>query len=197
MKKTLLALALINVMIAAPAFAQKKKSTKSAPAAAAPAATEQPVYSYNGGSGSMDSGPNFSVQASLGSIGGAFEIGPLVNAEWKMDLEGKPLYLGGQAGVLFGDFTVIPILVTGRYMLGDNSSSMTPYVGASMGVAISTGSSVSVGTVTVSTSSSSTSFTFLARGGVNFGAEKNLFAELPLGAMGGGFAILPTFGYRF
>jgi hypothetical protein len=196
MKKTLIVLALINVMIAAPAFAQKKKSTKSAPAAAAPA-QEQPVYSYSGGSGSMDSGPNFSVQASLGSIGGAFEIGPLVNAEWKMDLEGKPLYLGGQAGVMFGDSTIIPILVTGRYMLG-GSGSMDPYVGASMGVAISTASGVAASVASAfGQSTSSTSFTFLARGGVNFGAEKNLFAELPLGAMGGGFAILPTFGYRF
>lgn len=183
MKNIIMALAMLNLVAVAPAFAQKKKTTKAAPAAAAPA-QEQPVYSYSGGSSGSGSGPEFSVQGMLGSVSSAFLIGPMVNAEWKMDLDGKPLYIGGQTGVLFGDATIIPILLSGRLMF-DSTGSMTPYAGASMGVSIATASG------------GGSAFTFLARGGVNFGAEKNLFAELPLGAMGGGFAILPTFGYRF
>jgi hypothetical protein len=194
--KRIITLVATIAIVGSPAFAQKRKSTQSSKPAASAPAQEQPTYSYSGGSGtSYSNGPQFSALASLGSVGGGFGIGPSILAEWPVQLDSATLMVGGQVGVLFGDSTIIPILVNGRYTFS-STGSITPYVGMSMGISIAPGSSTTVAGITV-TSSSSTAFTFLARGGVNFGSENRFFAELPLGAMSSAFAILPSFGYRF
>jgi hypothetical protein len=196
-------------MISTPAFAQKKKKTTvhTTPTTTTTTTTtttpSAPVYSYNGGNTSTAaSGPNFAVAATLGSVGGAFTIGPSFYAEWPMTLEGNDFAFGAQTGFWFFDGGwAIPVMATGKYTF-HVSGSIKPYVAVGLGIALLHANGVSftnpfTGTTTTGGSDTSVKFAFLARPGINFGQADKFFAELPLGTIGSGFAILPTFGLRF
>lgn len=194
--KQFMSLVAVLAFISTPAFAQKKKTTvKTAPATSAPAhSTPAPTYSYSGGSSSYSSGPNFSAAATLGSIDGTFFFGPSLFLEWPTTLDGKNFTFGAQSGIHFGSTSGVslwnlPIMATGKYLF-EASGMIKPYVALAMGISIFHGSVAGI-------SDTSAKFGLLVRPGMSFGQEGKLFAELPLGTMGGGFAILPSFGYHF
>lgn len=76
----------------------------------------------------------------------------------------------------------------------DMGSNVTPFIGLSMGLAISH-SSVTVLTTTVSDTSAQ--FDMLFHFGANFGQEQKIFADVKLGVLGGAFQFSPAIGYNF
>lgn len=198
------------VIMASPSFAAptKKAPTKTTTAAKATETRSSPASNssntYSNHRSVTNDGLNWTAGLGLGTFSSTFAFGARVHGLVPVSrmAEGDIL-VGGETGFLYapsGSAWVIPIMAEGQFNFKGNGK-ITPYAGLSMGVGIahSTGSSVTVGAITVTSTASDTSanFALLAKGGLYFGEEQKLFAELPLGVFASAFTIIPTFGMRF
>ena len=206
--KSIITLVAIAIM-ASPSFAATttKKHTKvvtdetttSAAATSAPAADANNTYTHTNTNNSI----NWNAGLGLGTISSEFQFGVMAGGLYPVsNLAEGDILVGGQTGFLYGPGTVttwcIPIMAAGQFNFKGNGK-ITPYAGLSMGLSIiHAGASVTVpGITTVSVSATTTDFAILAKGGLYFGEAQKYYAELPLGAMGGAFAIFPSVGMKF
>jgi opacity protein-like surface antigen len=195
------------VIMASPSFAATtaKKHTKTVTTTetTTSAANNSNTYTHATNNNAI----NWNAGVGLGTISSEFEFGVMANGMYPVsNLAEGDILVGGQTGFMYGPGTVstwlIPIMAAGQFNFKGNGK-ITPYAGLSMGVSIvhlSTGSSATVNGVTIataSTSSTSTDFAIMAKGGLYFGEAQKYYAEIPLGAMGGAFAIFPSVGMKF
>ncbi len=133
----------------------------------------------------------FSVSGPLSLLDGELYWG--ANVGYLMDLN-SDLKVGGETGFYIYPGTVtgwvIPIVGAVIYDLKMDTGSITPFVGASLGLCIA---SVSAGGF----SSTSAKFAGYAHLGAYFGSDQRLFADIRLGTMAETFLLAPTIGYRF
>jgi len=150
---------------------------------------------------------NWDAGLGLGSSGSEFQFGVVLNGLYPVtSIAEGDLLLGGQTGFLFGPGTVttwtIPVMAQGQFNFKGNGK-ITPYAGLGMGISIehaSTGSTVTDNGLILnvpSQSATAVDFAIMAKGGLYFGEAQKYFAELPLGSLGGAFAIFPSVGMKF
>lgn len=173
----------------------KKKVTKPAEAVATPTPAE-PTPTQNE--------IQFSGAFSIGTLNSFFAFGPSVQGEIPMTIDGNHFKFGGETGFFYATQSgvhgfSIPLIATGTYLLPP-SGSLKLYAGVGMGISIdhASTSDITVAGITVSgASSTDVHFVFLLRPGLTFGEQDQYFAELPIGTLFDGFALLPTFGMHF
>jgi opacity protein-like surface antigen len=201
MKKFIAALA-FTAIIASPSFAATKKTKKTTTTTT----TTTPAVdntTYTSTHASYQKSPIWSVSFGVGSVASKFGFGPMLKAQWPVDLQGNDFKFGGRTGFLFGPSTPtsfsIPVLVTAEYDIR-TSNALKPYIGLEMGIAFSHASvgDTTIGGVTISGgSASSTDFAFFFVPGLEFGEGHLYFVELPLGVVASNFTILPSIGMHF
>ncbi|MBC7397720.1 MAG: outer membrane beta-barrel protein [Bdellovibrionales bacterium] len=201
MKKLITTLALA-AFIASPAFAATKKKTTihNTTSTTTPAVdhTErnQPITTAttsNNGDGfptpRSHASPEFAVSLGLGTIYSRFVFGVGFKAQWPVEMDGNDFKFGGQTGFYLAPSStstfIIPFLGTAEYEFR-TSNSLKPYIGVGLGLTIAKASGFD----------SSTDFGFLFIPGVNC-EDGHYFAEIPIGTLGGGFAVLPSVGMHF
>lgn len=140
-------------------------------------------------------GEQLSGALSLGTVDNRFTFGPRFFLDFPVNFEGTNFRMGGETGFLFASQNStthwsIPLLFTGSYNFKSDLRSISPYLAASTGLTIDHWSRSGL-------SDTSIHFALLVRPGFHFGEEQCWFAELPLGVMNTGFALLPTVGVRF
>jgi hypothetical protein len=158
------------------------------------------------------SGPldiQFGATVGLGINDGNFGFGAGFRADLPLTLEQISLRVGAETGIYRFSFTggsllVFPLVATGQYQIEGLNLPFKAYVRSAIGIDI-VSASVDATTVTlpgvgqVSTASSSDTtvkFHFVVAPGAMI-PNTQVFAELPIGTVAGGFLILPTVGYRF
>ena len=162
-------------------------------------------------------GPEFGFGGPISIVDGRFGFGAQLQLLFPI-IAVPGLWVGPQVGVYHWSYsndvkykgatiindasasvTSYPILAAATYHLPENAQfwpGTNFYIGAAMGISVSSGSANVAG---YSASGSSTDFTFLVRPGVSFGGTSGhlFYAETQLGTMAGSFAFLPTFGLSF
>jgi len=203
--KSIITLVAIAIM-ASPSFAATTKKhakvttddTTSSATTSAPAADTSNTYTHVTKNDTI----NWNAGLGLGTAGSEFQFGVTANGLYPVyNMAEGDILVGGQTGFMYGPGTVstwmIPIMAAGQFNFKGNGK-VTPYAGLSMGLSIvHASSSVTVGTVTVGGSATATDFAMMAKGGLYFGEAQKYYAELPLGTLGGAFAIFPSVGMKF
>lgn len=109
--------------------------------------------------------------------------------------EGSSTNFALETGMHFGlkdgqNYWSLPVMMAGM-MHFSNEGSCTPYLGLSGGVSLTHNRYGSANPRT------DTNPAALFTGGVDFGARKEWFFEIPVGTLSGAFAVVPVLGYHF
>lgn len=207
--KSIITLVAIAIM-ASPSFAATTKKTTTTKTTTKTteshsASASVPSSTYSSHRSVANDGLNWQAGLGIGTFASTFTLGARVQGMVPVSrMDSGDILVGGETGFLYGTSTpsawVIPIMAAGQFNFKGNGK-ITPYTGLAMGVGVAHVNSATVGiagiaTVTT-TSSTSAYFALLAKGGLYFGEEQKLFAELPLGVFASTFTIIPTFGMRF
>ncbi len=209
MKQLIIILALftLNTVVFATAFAQDQATTPHKKPAKKKAVTKAPPPppTVEVEHESTSTSPlKMSAGFSIGVLNSAFALGPSFKIELPKTIDGNHFRFGGETGFYYVSKNgvhgfAIPLMATGTYLM-NIPGEFKPYFGAGLGISFdhaSTGD-VTVGPVTVSgTSSTDVHFAFLAIPGMSFGNDGKFYAEIPIGTLYDGFAVLPTFGMHF
>lgn len=195
----ILVLALLVLSLPSAFAAEKKKrGVEEKPVPAAPAS------SYGSDSQSA-------VTGSIGAVDGNFVFGPGFQMEWPVTLEGHAFAAGWQTGLYYTSTSSdalgvrtsaktwgIPLMASGKYLIPNGISFLKPYLALAFGLSVDRSSTeTNVTGTNVKKTDTDVHFALFFRPGVTFGESQSWFAELPIGVLFTGFAILPTIGYRF